>query len=111
MSITLSVLSGALLLAAAVALWAALKARRRALEKYRTIEWARSQMVRGVTLLGSADADDILSGLQIIRALGVGLDQRTMKRVTELTSHSDPRVVAQAQSALISTSRRVTSSA
>lgn len=95
-----------LVIGAAVFFGAALRMRARVLEKYREIAWAKQQMQRGVELLVSDSVDDVLNGLQIVRALGVTVDDEILRRITALLTHDDDRVAAHAQTALLSVSRR-----
>ena len=101
------VVSSILLLIAAIVFFvAALRMRLRVLEKYREIAWAREQMKRGVELLVSDSVDDVLNGLQIVRALGISVDDEILRRITDLLTHDDDRVATHAQTALLSVSRR-----
>jgi hypothetical protein len=84
---------------------ATLRTRVRVLQRYKAIEWSQQQIARALELCASNNIDDIINGLQTVRALGVA-DEQLLNRVGQLLEHSDARVVEYAQDALLALSRR-----
>jgi hypothetical protein len=105
------VCSGSLLVISVVVFIAALRVRARVLIKYQELAWARLQIERAIKSLASEDVDDVLSGLQTLRALGVSIDETTLRRLTSLLAHDNQRVAAHAEETLFSLSQRAFSAA
>ena len=101
----LSIGSVVLISMAAVMLFAAWRTRKRVLEVYREIDWSRQQIARALEMLSSPNADEVINGLQTVRALGIA-NGELLDRVEMLLSHDDRRVVEHAQDALLALSRR-----
>jgi len=101
----LSISSAVLLAIAITMVIATFRLRVRVLEKYKAIEWSRQQITRALELCDSNDVDDIMNGLQTVRALGFA-DEQLLNRVGQLLNHHDQRVIEHAQDALLALARR-----
>lgn len=98
--------SAVLLVIAGGVFWAAWRTRAAALETFKAVAWAREQVERALVLMGSGEPEEIVSALQILRALAGAGDERVVTLLTDLTAHADQRVAAHARNALVEISKR-----
>jgi hypothetical protein len=86
---------------------AALRVRQDAMQRNRRIDWAEAQARRATLLVQSSSKDDVVAGLQILRALNVpSAVAIVLKDLKRLVKSSDERVAEQARSVMMSLTER-----
>jgi hypothetical protein len=90
--------SGVLVILSVILLIRIVQRRRWAQRRADDVRWVRAELGRARELIGSNDAREILTGLQMLAVLNdPGERARALPRVVELTQNADERVSSQAR--------------